>query len=537
VKHFILFSLLSFLFLSQGMGAYPIDSYGNKDKDKDKNKNGAAEFANDGDVSDRDKIKQYLKLAKEKRHSDRKAAIEYAELSGQLAEKTKDYWQAYSAYYYLGKIHQDKKNILQPKAAIYAYERAAKNAERAGSKAGLMASYKKLAQEYANINQSEKSLLYYKKYSDLEEKKIEKKANEKADELSLSLEETQKKVARKDSEISSLETEKNATQNELGETLNLLDSVSKEKLFADLEIRNQELEIADQQLANERMRLTLADERNKRNILLGSVIGIALLLGFLLFAFFQNKRNTTKLAAKNMVIEQERNKSDELLLNILPVPVANELKEHGKTTPQSFENVTVLFTDVKSFTKISEQLSPIELVNEIDYCFRAFDSIISKYNIEKIKTIGDAYMCVSGLPVPYAKHCSEILRASIEIRDFILNLANERKKEGRPIFNMRLGVHSGPLVAGVVGSKKFVYDVWGDTVNTAARMEQNGEPGKINVSATIYENAKNEFNFTYRGKLEAKNKGELDMYFLNGLNSNVFDDKVEVTETTDISTS
>lgn len=463
------------------------------------------------EMSDVDKIDEFIRLAKANRKSNRKSAIQYAEQGGALATKLGKYRKAYDAYYLLGQIQQDKANILQPKAAISAFELAAKSAELNGYKTGLMAAYKKLAEEYAHLNNSKTSLMYYEKYSDLEENKIELRAQK----LSESLVETQKHVEQKDNQISTLEVEKT-------ETLNLLDSVSKEKLVAQLE--------------NERMQVVLADERNKRNVLLGGVIVIALVLGFLLFAFFQNKKSTSRLAAKNVLIEIERSKSDELLLNILPKPVANELKEHGKTTPQHFEEVTVLFTDIQSFTKISEKLSPIELVNEIDFCFRGFDRIISKYDIEKIKTIGDAYMCASGLPVANGHHCNEILDAALEIRDFVKKLAEKRRKENRPSFEMRIGVHTGPLVAGVVGSTKFVYDVWGDTVNTAARMEQNGEAGKVNVSAEVHKRAKDDFEFTYRGKLEAKNKGALDMYFLGDRKKPKEKANIDVNETT-ISTS
>ncbi|MFT5481132.1 MAG: adenylate cyclase, partial [Bacteroidia bacterium] len=287
-----------------------------------------------------------------------------------------------------------------------------------------------------------------------------------------------------------------------------LDSVSSEMLES-------ELKLSQQELVNERMMLELSNERNKRNMLIGSVIGIGLVLAFLLFAFVQSRRSKHRLTVKNKLIEEERTKSDLLLLNILPQVVADELKEKGKTTPRHYDQVTVLFTDFKSFTKISEELGPIALVEEIDFCFRAFDEIIAKHNIEKIKTIGDAYLCVSGLPIPHPNHCSEILNAAIEIQDFMNKLIVQRKKEKKVVFTMRAGVHTGSLVAGVVGTTKFVYDVWGDTVNTAARMEQHCDEGRINVSAEVFELTKKEYNFTYRGKQVAKNKGALDMYFLD----------------------
>jgi class 3 adenylate cyclase len=214
---------------------------------------------------------------------------------------------------------------------------------------------------------------------------------------------------------------------------------------------------------------------------------------------------------KNLIIEAEKQKSDALLLNILPAEVAEELKEKGTAGAKLFDDVTVLFTDFKDFTKVAEQLSPQDLVDELHSCFSAFDGIMVKYKIEKIKTVGDAYLAVSGLPQARTSHAEEIVKAAIEIRDFMLN---RKKIMGDKTFGVRIGIHSGSVVAGIVGVKKFAYDIWGDTVNTAARMEQNSEPGKINASQTTYELVKDKFTCEYRGQIEAKNKGKLKMYFI-----------------------
>ena len=226
---------------------------------------------------------------------------------------------------------------------------------------------------------------------------------------------------------------------------------------------------------------------------------------------------------KEAILEREKNaalkiaheRADALLRNILPDEVAEELKQNGKAEARLFENTSVLFTDFKDFTLASSKLSPRELVSELNECFTAFDEIVSKYNIEKIKTMGDAYMAASGLPIPNPKHAEEIVRAAIEMRDFIANRNIQNQKHGRPRFEMRMGINSGYLVAGIVGVKKFAYDIWGDTVNTAARMEQNGEAGKINISQTTYDLVKDIFNCQYRGEIEAKNKGKLKMYFVD----------------------
>jgi class 3 adenylate cyclase len=205
-------------------------------------------------------------------------------------------------------------------------------------------------------------------------------------------------------------------------------------------------------------------------------------------------------------LEVQKKLSDELLLNILPEEVATELKEKGVSEARLYSHVTVLFTDFVNFTGISEQMSPTELVQEVHKSFTFFDSVMDKYNLEKIKTIGDAYLAVSGLPHEDPAHAENIVSAAVEIRNYILN--NNSK------FQIRIGVHTGPVVAGIVGVKKYAYDIWGDTVNTAARMEQTSEIGKINITGSTYELVKDSFECEYRGKVDAKNKGKIDMYFV-----------------------
>ncbi len=210
-------------------------------------------------------------------------------------------------------------------------------------------------------------------------------------------------------------------------------------------------------------------------------------------------------------LKVEKKKSDDLLLNILPEEIAYELKEKGASEAKYFDRVTVLFTDFVDFTQAGERMTPQELVYELDTCFKVFDGIISQHNIEKIKTIGDAYLAVCGLPVEDPNHALNTVRSAVKIRDFM----SARKKElGDKTFDIRIGIHSGSVVAGIVGVKKFAYDIWGDTVNTAARMEQNSETGKINISQITYELVKDSFECTHRGEIAAKNKGALSMYFV-----------------------
>jgi class 3 adenylate cyclase/Tfp pilus assembly protein PilF len=225
-----------------------------------------------------------------------------------------------------------------------------------------------------------------------------------------------------------------------------------------------------------------------------------LLLGFTLLLFRNNK-----------LLDNEKKRSENLLLNILPNEVAGELKEKGSAAAREFNNVTVLFTDFVNFTEAGERMSPQALIDELHECFKAFDEIIGKYNIEKIKTIGDAYLAVCGLPIPDEHHAENTVKAAIEIREF---MDKRYAHIGNRTFEIRLGIHSGSVVAGIVGVKKFAYDIWGDTVNTAARMEQNSEPGKINISQSTYELVKGKFDCGYRGEIEVKNKGMMKMYYV-----------------------
>lgn len=210
-------------------------------------------------------------------------------------------------------------------------------------------------------------------------------------------------------------------------------------------------------------------------------------------------------------------RSEALLLNILPNEIAEELKANGSAKAKLFDYVTVMFTDFKNFTQITEKLTPAELVAEIDTLFKAFDNIISKHNIEKIKTIGDSYMCAGGLPVANNTHAIDVVSATMDIQQFMQQHWQKRKREGKEPFEIRIGVHTGPVVAGIVGDKKFAYDIWGDTVNLASRMESSGEAGKVNISGSTYELVKDKFKCMHRGKIQAKNKGEIDMYFVESV--------------------
>ncbi len=228
-------------------------------------------------------------------------------------------------------------------------------------------------------------------------------------------------------------------------------------------------------------------------------------------------------------LNQERRKSDRLLLNVLPESIARELQKNDRVRPQQYDSATVLFSDFVGFTKIAESLTPQELIGELDTCFRNFDRIARKHNLEKIKTIGDAYMAVGGIPRPNRTHAIDAVLVALKIEEFMDELKKKKMAESGRYWQLRLGIHTGRLVAGVIGQEKFAYDVWGDTVNTASRLESSGAPDRINISWATYEIVKDFFDCEYRGKIPAKNKGEIDMYFVNRIRPELSDDETGTT--------
>jgi class 3 adenylate cyclase/Tfp pilus assembly protein PilF len=255
------------------------------------------------------------------------------------------------------------------------------------------------------------------------------------------------------------------------------------------------------------------DETIKKALSAGIALTVIIVL-VVFRSYKQKQKANVLLTTQNEIIESERKKSDALLLNILPVETAEELKEKGFAEARTFESVTVMFTDFKDFTKVAEMLDAKSLVKEIDSVFKKFDEIITNHNIEKIKTIGDAYMAAAGLPIENKTHATDMVMAALEILNTIEEIKLDRKNNGLPFFEIRIGIHTGPVVAGIVGTKKFAYDIWGDAVNVASRMESSGEAGKINISGSTYALIKDQFICDYRGKVTAKNKGEIDMYFV-----------------------
>ena len=240
------------------------------------------------------------------------------------------------------------------------------------------------------------------------------------------------------------------------------------------------------------------------------MIGLFLtfIIAILIFRSYREKVKT------HILVDKQKNEIEHLLLNVLPKEVAKELQLTGRATPRHYKSVAVMFTDFRGFTLLTDHMSPDELVAELDACFNVFDEIIKKHNLEKIKTIGDSYMCAGGIPVEDEMHVLKIVRAGLEIQQYISNNNKQRIEKGLEPWYLRIGIHVGPVVAGVVGKMKYAYDIWGSTVNIASRMESNGEPGKVNISSATYELIKDYYECSHRGKISAKNIGEIDMYFI-----------------------
>jgi len=472
-------------------------------------------------------------------------ALQYSELAIQFSKQAKSADQLSDAYRQAGVIYEQ----------LYVYEKALDFYDKhLGIRDSLRVLERLRQQEFLQqqmvLEKVEKEIQIYQineqlkdlalQQSELERQSTELKLynltledNKKADELELLKRERQIK----DAEIKTQILENQRRKQELLLAKKALEVEQRDNEFADLQ---QKAEIQRMKIAqittDENIRLkeieSLTKEREisnlrlitqRRSNQLAYGIGLALLVISLLgtIGYWTTRRTNKKLAQQNIeierqraIVEMERQQSEQLLLNILPEPTAIELKNKGYATPKKYELATVLFTDFNGFTTISEQLSPEELVGELNECFIAFDDIIERYGLEKIKTIGDGYMCVGGVPIPNTTNPVDAVKAALEMRNFISKVRIERLSQGKTYWQMRVGVHTGELVAGVVGKKKFVYDIWGDAVNVASRMETNGIEGTVNISKATHELVKDHFNCTYRGAIEVKNKGKVEMYIV-----------------------
>jgi guanylate cyclase len=239
-------------------------------------------------------------------------------------------------------------------------------------------------------------------------------------------------------------------------------------------------------------------------------LGVISIIIFMVLRYFIDQKNK---AYALLAVEQE--KSNNLLLNVLPKEIADILKSKDQTIADHFEEASILFADLVGFTQLTQSLTPEEMIGLLNEIYSHFDSLVDKYSLEKIRTIGDNYMVASGVPTPRADHAQALAKMALDMLKYTESLP----VQNGTLINFRIGIDSGPLVAGVIGKKNFHYDVWGDTVNTASRMESHSLPGKIQVTKDTYRILKDEYIFELRGKLDVKGKGEMETWFLAGRNS------------------
>ncbi|MES2618946.1 MAG: adenylate/guanylate cyclase domain-containing protein [Bacteroidota bacterium] len=428
--------------------------------------------------------------------SDYSKAFEYSRRALILSEQLGDKRDMAINYGNLGLVYR---NLSDYPKAFESYQRALNLFKQVGEKRGMASNLGSIGEWFLEVPES---LLRYKKVNPANRYTIALQYVDSA--LTLNKEIGRVGGLKENSELLSRIYEKEKRYDKAYEAYKnyivFRDSVQGEKVKNQIIRKEMQFEFDKKEVITH---AEIQKQRLQRN---GFIAGSILLLLLASSIFIGLKR--TQKEKKNS--EELRMQSDNLLHNILPEETAAELKSTGSAKAKSHENVTVLFTDFVGFTTISEQLTPTQLVQELHECFTAFDRIIEKHGLEKIKTIGDAYFAVCGLPNSDKSHAQKTVNAALEIRDFI-----RQRKQKENTFEIRIGIHSGSVVAGIVGVKKFSYDIWGDTVNTAARMEQSSEAGKINISEITYQLVKDNFNCEYRGEIEAKNKGKLKMYFAN----------------------
>lgn len=403
----------------------------------------------------------------------------------------------------------------KPKKSVKFFEQAQKLAVQLNDMPGLALSYYNLSNAYTATGQKGPAADAKRLYNETKEKIKDK---QQIADLSSQVTTANSELKDKMNKLTQKERDLLSQEAELRMLDTVLDQTQREKADLDkaLAMSKMELKIKeDEAKMREQERLIeLEQEKAVRNLFIAGFVLVLIVTFFIYRGFREKQKTNAELSEKNNLIAKEKERSEELLLNILPAETADELKKFGKASPRYYSEVTVLFTDFKNFTRFAEKLTPDQLVAEIDFCFRKFDEIVERHGLEKIKTIGDAYMCASGVPVENSNNATAVVDAALEIRDFMKDMRAERRAKGEDYWEIRIGVNTGPIIAGIVGIRKFAYDIWGDTVNIAARMESSGEAGKINISGTTYELVKDKFACVYRGKVEAKNKGEIEMYFV-----------------------
>jgi adenylate cyclase len=447
------------------------------------------------------KIRYERSLGHAKSAGDGNTALQCYKKLQEIAVSNSDFRAAYT--YGQQAIDMLSKGVV--KQATENFSSSSSNAAWQKEKEQLLKEKRALELQLSSTSQEKEKLNYDKTKLATDKTKLSKekeKVEQSLSTITTNLNEKEKAISQMSAQQAKLEAIK----------------ANREKQIAILKKSQAEDELVLQKKQNEiKLKdLQLEKNANLRNMLL-LVSGSGIALAGLAFSRYRSKKKANvALEDKNKIIEQEQERSEKLLLNILPPAIAQELKEKGKAIARRYEESTVLFTDFKNFTNIAERLSPEELVSQLDFYFKGFDAIIKKYNIEKIKTIGDAYMCAAGLSGKKSD-ATAMVKAAYEMKEFMKTAQYEKEANSLPFFEARIGIHTGPVVAGVVGDDKFAYDIWGDTVNIAARMEQHCEPGEINISESTYWQVRYTFDCQYRGKIHAKNKGEIDMYYVKNL--------------------
>ncbi len=385
-------------------------------------------------------------------------ALDYNNKSLEIAEKTKSKPHIVRAFQGIANVYIAKKDYIH--ALIY-FNKASTIAEEVKAPVDLKDIYQGMAVAYAKTADYKQAYKYQTLYAGIKDTLYNIDTDKKLGKLQFEFD-----LQKKEGQI------------------NLL---TKDKALQEADLQRQKL---------------------AKNALISGLV----LVFFITMIIYRGYRNKIRL---NKVLDKQKVEIEGLLLNILPAEVAEELQKTGVATPRYYEKATVLFTDFKNFSQLADDLSPQQVVTELDECFVAFDDIIEKYKLEKIKTIGDSYMCAGGIPTEDDDHVINIIKASLEIQEFTRDRNQKRIVLNLPPWDIRIGVNTGPLVAGVVGKKKYAYDIWGGTVNVASRMESNGEAGRVNISAATYEFIKDKYACTHRGKIYAKNIGDIDMYFVD----------------------
>lgn len=418
---------------------------------------------------------------------DYEEADDYLDDAADIYEDIDHPAEAMRNYYYLGYAHFKQEDERWARKNM---EKSLKLAYRLGDREYQMKNYEALFETNYQLGDHEEALKYFKLYIEGRNQQYVTEQQQLINNLKSNYE---SEINQAEGQINNLEQDKEVLTEEKQV---LSDSVIKANQL--LEIATLENELSEAKLRNERM-------LNTRYVILALALGG---LSLLLLLFYRQKRRDNKRIA------EEKRRVEELLLNILPAKVVDELKEKGVSHPEDFRKVTVFFSDFAGFTELSSRLEPKELIAELNEMFTEFDRIMETHGCERIKTIGDAYLAVCGMPRENEKHVESMLMAAIEIRDYL----EQRNSQKEIKWHIRIGIHSGHVIGGIVGTKKYIYDVFGDTINTASRMESNSEPGRINVSEQTRRLTNGAFRFEDRGSHSVKGKGRMRMYFLEGKN-------------------